>query len=600
MQPIKIEVTANTRGAETAMKRVTASTRRMGDQIRTASAGMNQYGRTVSRSSTQMNRWARGALQQSGYQIGDFAVQVANGTNKLQAFGQQAPQLLQVFGPIGSIVGAAVAVFAAFGVIASKTGKNVENLGSAFGVLEGPLRSAVSGLIEIKNAFGSVLPVLRDNIDTIIIAAGLYVGWIGGKMVVASLAAATSTISLTGSFTSVRFAIYHAAAAGKTWTATMLTMKLAALKLGSTLAAVGKIMLKFLPVLVIVGLAKAIELFMRLKEGAGGFGQAMKLVGDVALEVWQRIKDGMAIMAIGIAKHVSEIRLMFVKAFAFVRDKWFALVSTIADTGVAKKFGLFQGVKENAAEAVARSQEAIAEIENNISKLSEAGANKLGSMTAPLESWRKLKDAIKAGTVEVEIFGAKTEEESDKASKAMEEVHKTMQSVADNIKESMSSAFMGIIEGTKSAGQAFAEMARSIIKKLYEVLVIQQLVGSFNATTGTGTGLAGMLMGGLTSGGGIFGGIAGARAMGGPVSTGKPYLVGERGPELFVPGRNGTVAANGSGSSGVVVNQTINIETGVSQTVRAEIMALMPRITEASKQAVYEGRRRGGGFAEAF
>lgn len=61
-----------------------------------------------------------GALQQAGYQVGDFAVQLANGTNGLQAFGQQAPQLLQVFGPIGAVIGAAVAVVAAFGVIAQK------------------------------------------------------------------------------------------------------------------------------------------------------------------------------------------------------------------------------------------------------------------------------------------------------------------------------------------------------------------------------------------------------------------------------------------------------------------------------------------------
>lgn len=38
--------------------------------------------------------------------------------------------------------------------------------------------------------------------------------------------------------------------------------------------------------------------------------------------------------------------------------------------------------------------------------------------------------------------------------------------------------------------------------------------------------------------------VAGARAMGGPVSQGQAYLVGERGPELFVPGANGTIIPN--------------------------------------------------------
>jgi phage-related minor tail protein len=47
------------------------------------------------------------------------------------------------------------------------------------------------------------------------------------------------------------------------------------------------------------------------------------------------------------------------------------------------------------------------------------------------------------------------------------------------------------------------------------------------------------------------------RAKGGPVSSGQTYMVGERGPELFVPGRSGTIVANdkmGGGSTNVVVN----------------------------------------------
>ena len=39
----------------------------------------------------------------------------------MQAFGQQAPQLLQIFGPIGAIVGAGVAVFAALAVAVQRS-----------------------------------------------------------------------------------------------------------------------------------------------------------------------------------------------------------------------------------------------------------------------------------------------------------------------------------------------------------------------------------------------------------------------------------------------------------------------------------------------
>lgn len=42
----------------------------------------------------------------------------------------------------------------------------------------------------------------------------------------------------------------------------------------------------------------------------------------------------------------------------------------------------------------------------------------------------------------------------------------------------------------------------------------------------------------------LFGGIAGARANGGPVSGGSSYLVGERGPELFTPSVSGAIVPN--------------------------------------------------------
>ena len=54
------------------------------------------------------------------------------------------------------------------------------------------------------------------------------------------------------------------------------------------------------------------------------------------------------------------------------------------------------------------------------------------------------------------------------------------------------------------------------------------------------------------------------------------------------------------GGGGVVVNQTINVTTGVQQTVRAEIANLLPQISNAAKSAVADARMRGGGFSKAM
>lgn len=69
-------------------------------------------------------------------------------------------------------------------------------------------------------------------------------------------------------------------------------------------------------------------------------------------------------------------------------------------------------------------------------------------------------------------------------------------------------------------------------------------------------------------------------------------------PQTAGVGARGAMPSSSGG--GVIVNQTLNIETGVSQTVRAEIMNLMPQIRESTKAAVLDARRRGGQFAAAF
>ncbi len=93
--------------------------------------------------------------------------------------------------------------------------------------------------------------------------------------------------------------------------------------------------------------------------------------------------------------------------------------------------------------------------------------------------------------------------------------------------------------------------------------------------------------------------VSGARAMGGPVTSNQPYLVGENGPEIFMPNNSGTIIPNGQGGS-VVVQQTINVTTGVQQTVRAEVMNMLPQIANAAKSAVAEAKLRGGSFAAAM
>jgi phage-related minor tail protein len=61
--------------------------------------------------------------------------------------------------------------------------------------------------------------------------------------------------------------------------------------------------------------------------------------------------------------------------------------------------------------------------------------------------------------------------------------------------------------------------------------------------------------------------------MGGPVSSGTAYVVGEKGPELFVPGRSGSIVPNG-GRGGNTINLTVNGAIDSESTARQIVTIL--------------------------
>jgi len=69
--------------------------------------------------------------------------------------------------------------------------------------------------------------------------------------------------------------------------------------------------------------------------------------------------------------------------------------------------------------------------------------------------------------------------------------------------------------------------------------------------------------------------VAGARAEGGPVAGGQPYLVGEKGPEIVVPGQDGTVIPNhaistwGSGAADIAAQDAAAVEAGTQANTAA-------------------------------
>jgi hypothetical protein len=87
---------------------------------------------------------------------------------------------------------------------------------------------------------------------------------------------------------------------------------------------------------------------------------------------------------------------------------------------------------------------------------------------------------------------------------------------------------------------------------------LQQLIGGIFGDKQSGGGIGSILVGGLLGALGLPG-----RATGGPVSASTPYLVGERGPELFVPNGFGRVEPlQNSQTRGVNITINMNGSSG--------------------------------------
>jgi len=198
-------------------------------------------------------------------------------------------------------------------------------------------------------------------------------------------------------------------------------------------------------------------------------------------------------------------------------------------------------------------------------------------------------------------------------SESLSVVQEKAQAVADTIKTSMSDAFMSIVDGTMSAKDAFKSMASDIIKKLYEVLVVQNLVGSFDTKAGTGSGIVGAIMGafGFANGGAFQNGNVIPFANGGvvgspttfPMANGNTGLMGEAGPEAIMPlkrGKDGKLGVATEGGGNVSIVQNFNISANGDDSVKRIVRQQIPQIAEATKAAVVDSKRRGGSYGRAF
>jgi len=138
----------------------------------------------------------------------------------------------------------------------------------------------------------------------------------------------------------------------------------------------------------------------------------------------------------------------------------------------------------------------------------------------------------------------------------------------------------------KAAGDgrlSFDTLKASALKALNEVAAAALKAGIGGAIGGGSGGLTGIATGLLGS---LFG-LPG-RATGGPVSPDMPYLVGERGPELFVPTSAGAIAPAGGGGGARDVRVSIAVAAPNGDGPRA-LARSSRQVARAVSRALAEG-----------
>jgi hypothetical protein len=558
-------------------------------QAKRTGVQMNQFGGALTGTGKNLRKFAMGGLQQAGYQIGDYAVQVANGTSKMQAFGQQAPQLLQIFGPIGSIAGAAVSVFAAYAVAQEKMGEASKGLTGSLLPLDQALQNIRKSTAETRAEIALLTSGFESAEEASLAnAIRLQEAVVAQKKLNFENARGNALVGAENQLNAER---------GKL---TDLEQELENLRSGNKERAHTLDYLND-----ILGTAEghrmAEEALNQLYEARLGTiddtannyvdilgtAEGLRLQEEALNQLYlqrQTAYDDVLGTTEGLRKQEEALNQIFLSRLGTIDDTFNNYVDILGtEEGLA---AATQATNDLYAERLRLKDEEYKKNRDNF--MVEASVLVQEQKIAELrEAWAKKKAELNKDTV----TRAKTFRRE--ITKLTPEV-KRARDLADSIGNSFEKSFMSAIDGSMKAKDAFRTMASDIIKELYRVFVVKKITGFISDFVG---------MAALPAGGSYTGTMGLPRFDGGGYTGNGARSGGMDGKGGFMamlhPRETVVDHTRGQGG-GVTVVQNINVSTGVQQTVRTEIKSLMPQIAESAKAAVADAKRRGGSYGRAF
>ncbi|MDW8258604.1 MAG: hypothetical protein RML32_04100 [Gammaproteobacteria bacterium] len=353
-------------------------------------------------------------------------------------------------------------------------------------------------------------------------------------------------------------------------------------------------------------------------EGIEVFDSALKRLKATLSGFWTRAMGGLALAILG-PEGSLEKAAMEVQALERMLDPskqqsaWDKLLTTI--------YSAFSGgdLKEQLEEAKRKlkelqeiealgvkttSREHARRIMERQREWMEAHEKRLKLIREQAERERQIKEDIERGWIDAYLDIERRARDQvyrdieESAESAAEHLNRTVQKSVDaldelqreairDLQDALSDLFYTMDGNLRSFFKRVVDtMRRLLADKLAQILIEAIFKRKKQAQGGTTGGLLEGFLGFLFGGG---------RALGGPVSAGKAYLINERGPEYFVPSTSGRmVPANKMASGGVVYSPTYNF-SGTTQ----ELEAFKRYVDEKDRQTIANMAQliRGGAFA---
>lgn len=573
--------------------RATASAQtQVATTARPMTGAMQGLGQAFSRNSS--------AIQNASFQLQDIIVQLSMGVPVTRTLGQQLPQLVGGFGPLGAVVGVAAGAFLSFlPMLMSTTADaktlqetlddlsdtigsmrdlsqemaSLEGLAEKYGMIDAELVKLLGNMREqqalaAQNQAADAVKAIADEYR--IASSAVNIFRITGTGAAADLA---EELGLTkNAFLALQAGIREAEAATTLEDQATAVAKIADVLSRATGANEDLV-------------ASAIETALKLREAAkagqdldnvdleGALGGAANQAARIADELGRAAGNALSAAAnASAALQDAQIRRQFAgdpigQAGALAAAQFNRSAGAMRgsqDAILRGQFSNMQGQIVADAEATARlnaetaklnetmkgGAKTISDVEKEAARLYESTRTEAERYAAELE---KVEALFAVGAINGEVYSRALEDLNAK----FDPFTKLVAGVASSIETELNSAFASVLKGTADLGDALLSFASNVLAKVAQDLFAQQFAGpisegiksifSANGNVFDAGGVTAFAKGGVVGGPTVF-----------PFANGIG-LMGEAGPEAIMPLSRGAdgklgVIASGGGAPSVTIN----------------------------------------------